>query len=392
MTEHNVLFDPIEINNMQLKNKLVRSATFEMMATGDGTITDDLLKLYRKLAKGGVGLIITGFAYIQQIGQCAPKQIGIFDDDHIPGLKNLVDEIHKYDSKACLQIVHGGRATNPALIGGQAPIAPSSIEADPSLREMTPYEINETIEAFGAAAGRAKEAGFDAIQIHATHGYLIAQFLSPYTNTRSDEWGGSVENRSRFLVNVFEKAREVVGEDYPILTKLTVDEGLENGLKIDEASQIAQKMSNLGIDAIEVSGGSPQKNPFFMCRGDIPIDTLTRGNEPEVAEELAATYYSIKDVFKHEEAYWLPYAEQIKSVIGDVPLILVGGMKYPQTMEALVKENKADLISMCRALIREPNLPAEMAEGRKSPVKCAYCNKCLAEAMHMNPVKCYNMG
>ena len=396
MSEQNLLFTPMEINGMQLKNRLVRSATYEHMATEDGKVTDQLINFYSKLAKGGVGLIVLGVAYVQENGHGFPCQIGIYSDDHIAGLKNMVDEIHNHGAVVALQIAHAGRQTTSAAIGGQTPIAPSAIEPDPffntSPREMTEEEINETINAFGAAAVRCKEAGFDAVQLHATHGYLLAQFLSPHTNRRTDEWGGNQENRMRFVTEVNNSVREAVGNDFPVLIKLSVEEGLENGTTLDEASNVAMRLSQIGIDAIEISGGTIADTAFMMSRGDVPIDMLTRNADPAAKEQMEDFFYSIKDMVKYEEAYWLKHAEKIKEVIGDVPLILVGGMKYPQTMAKILEENKADLISLSRALIREPNLPKEMAEGRKDPAKCGFCNRCLLAVVGDKPLACYNSG
>jgi 2,4-dienoyl-CoA reductase-like NADH-dependent reductase (Old Yellow Enzyme family) len=395
MSEQNLLFTPMEINGMQLKNRLVRSATYEHMATEDGKVTDQLINYYSKLAKGGVGLIVLGLANVQENGQGFPSQISIYSDDHIAGLKNLVDEIHNQGARVSLQIAHAGRQTIPAAIGGQTPVAPSAIEPDPlfntSPREMTEEEISETINAFGAAARRGKEAGFDAVQLHAAHGYLLAQFLSPHTNRRTDEWGGNQENRMRFVTDVNKSVREAVGNDYPVLIKLSVEEGLENGITLDEASNVAMRLSQIGIDAIEISGGTIVDTVFMMSRGDIPIDIITRNADPAAKEQMEGFFYSIKDMVKYEEAYWLKHAEKIKEVIGDVPLILVGGMKYPQTMAKILEENKADLISLCRSLIREPDFPKEMAEGRKDPAKCAFCNRCLMEIAD-KPLRCYNLG
>ncbi len=355
MSKQNLLFTPMEINGMKLKNRLVRSATYEHMAADDGKVTDRLINFYSKLAKGGVGLIVLGATYVQENGHGLPCQIGISNDEHIPGLKKLVDEIHDHDAKVALQIYHAGRQTTPAAIGGQTPIAPSAIEPDPlfntSPKEMTGEEIHETINAFGAAAKRCKEAGFDAVQLHAAHGYLLSQFLSRHTNRRTDEWGGNPENRMRFVVEVHNSVREAVGDDYPVLIKLSVEEGLENGITLDEAGNVAMKLSQVGIDAIEISGGTIVDTVFMMSRGDIPIDMITRDAEPSAKEEMEKIFYSIKDMVKYEEAYWLKHAEKIKEVIGNVPLILVGGMKYPQTMAKILEENKADLISLCRALI-----------------------------------------
>ena len=390
----NSLFEPTMINNMSLNNRLVRSATYESMAAEDGSVTDRLIELYTTLAKGGVGLIITGYAYVQGNGHCMPFQTGVFSDDNIPGLRKLVDAVHAEGGKIALEIVHSGRQTTPALLGGQTPMAPSAMEADPFFhtepRAMTTAEIRETIDAFAAAAVRCKKAGFDAVQLHGAHGYLIAQFLSPYTNRRTDEWGGSTENRMRFVKEAIKEVRAAVGPEYPVLIKMSVEEGVENGLTLDESCRIAKGLADAGVDAIEVSGGIVADTPFVMSRGDVPIDQLTGGLEGDAKAQTEQFFYSIADGVKMQEAYWLRHAEKIKEVVGNVPVMLVGGMKYPQTMETIVQEKKADFVSLARALVREPGLPNEMAKGRRSPVKCAYCNRCLAAIIAGQPLKCYN--
>jgi 2,4-dienoyl-CoA reductase-like NADH-dependent reductase (Old Yellow Enzyme family) len=396
MQEKGLLFEQMAINGMSLKNRLVRSGTWEAMAADDGKVTEPLIAVYQRLARGGVGLIIPGYSYVQENGRSVPFQIGIYSDDHIAGLRNLVQEVHGLGAKIALQLAHAGRQTVPDLIGGETPVAPSAIEPSPLFnvapREIAVDEIGATIEAFGEAARRALEAGFDAVQLHGTHGYLLAQFLSPYTNRRTDEWGGTPEKRLRFITEVYQKVRDVVGGSFPVLIKLSVEEGLENGITLETAQHAATTLSALGIDAIEVSGGTLD-TMFMMCRGDIPIDILTVGTEDPVKTQMEATFYSVKDAVAFEEAYWRNHAKAVKEVIGDVPLILVGGMKYPQTMEKLLEDGNADLISLCRALIREPDFPREMAAGRKDPSRCAYCNRCLGEmGISGKPLKCYNFG
>ncbi len=394
MQEQSFLFTPTEINGMHLKNRLVKSATYEAMAAEDGSVTDQLINMYTSLAKGGAGLIVTGYAYIQENGHCMPLQTGVFSDDNIPGLQKLADAVHKEGGAIALQIAHSGRQTSPALIGGQTPMAPSAMEADPFFhtepRAMTTEEISETIDAFGAAAERCKDAGFDAVQLHGAHGYLIAQFLSPFTNRRTDEWGGDTENRMRFVKEVIKKVRAAVGPDYPVLIKISVEEGVDNGMTLDESRMIAKGLAEEGVDAIEVSGGIVADTAFVMSRGDVPIDQFTAGLEGDAKAQTEQVLYSIADSVKLEEAYWVGHAEKIKEVVGDVPVMVVGGMKYPQTMETIVQEKKADFISLARSLIKEPALPKEMAEGRKSPVKCGYCNRCLGAIVAGQPLKCYN--
>jgi 2,4-dienoyl-CoA reductase-like NADH-dependent reductase (Old Yellow Enzyme family) len=358
------------------------------MAAEDGKITDKAEKFYARLAKGGTGLIIPGHAFVHKSGQAGPNQIGVYDDDCIPGLKRLVDQVHKHGGKIALQLAHAGRQTVAELIG-QTPMAPSALETGAKPREMTADDISTIMDAFAEAARRAKEAGFDAVQLHGAHGYLLAQFISSHTNKRTDEWGGSAEKNLKFPTEVYKKTREVVGEDYPILMKLNVEEFLPDGITADIAVGAAKEFASIGVDAIEISGGVISENPFAMCHGEIPIDMLTAGKEPAAKEQMENFFYSIADQMKWEEAYWLPYAQKIKPAIGNTSLMLVGGMKYPQTMEKILQDGHADFISMCRPLIREPDFPNEMAEGRKSPASCSFCNKCLMMA-RSESLRCHN--
>jgi len=389
-----LLYEPVTIKNMSLANRLVRSATYEGLAAEDGSVTDELIDLHTTLARGGVGLIIVGYANVQENGHCMPRQAAVHSDDNIPGLRRLVDAVHREGGKIALEIAHSGRQTTPALVGGETPMAPSAMEADPFFhttpRAMTTGEIRETVDAFAAAAVRCKKAGFDAVQLHGAHGYLISQFLSPFTNRRTDEWGGNTENRMRFVKEVIRETRTALGPDYPLLIKISVEEGVDNGMTLDEACRVAKGLADAGVDAIEVSGGILADTTFMMCRGDVPIDQLVGGLEGEVKAQTEQFFYSIADSVKVEEAYWLPHAEKIKGVVGNVPVMLVGGMKYPQTMENIVQEGKADFISLARSLVREPSLPKEMAAGRRSPAKCAYCNRCLGAIATGQSLKCYN--
>ncbi len=390
----NILFQPSTIGTMALKNRLVRSATFESMATEDGYVTDSLVELYRGLSKGGVGLIIAGYSYIQQNGRCAARQTGIYSDECVLGLKTLVETVHEYGTKIASQITHAGRQTLRALLNGAQPVAPSSFHADPLYhtvpRAMTVREIHETIDAFAEAAGRSKDAGFDAVQLHAAHGYLLAQFLSPYTNRRTDEWGGHLENRLRFVLSVLEKVRAAVGPDYPILMKISAEEAVEGGISLSEACHVANILTDHGIDAVEVSGGILVDTPFPICKGSVPIDLFTVGFDPETKSQAEAALCAVADATAMKEAYWASHARRIKSAVGKLPVILVGGMRYPHRMEALVNAGVADYLALSRPLVREPNLPLEMAEGRKSPVTCSFCNRCTVMVGAGKPLRCYN--
>ena len=254
---------------MTINNRLVRSATWEGMCETDGRPTEKLIDYYKALAQGGVGLIISGYTYVLPEGKQLPNKMGITTDDFAPEFKKLTSVVHEAGGTIAIQLVHAGGQADPAAIGCQ-PLAPSAVKVDqyPEMpAEMTPRYITEVISSFGDAAGRAKAWGFDAIQLHGAHGYLINQFLSPHTNLRTDQYGGTIENRCRFMIEVYDEVRATVGKDYPVLIKLNATDFLDNGLTVDEGCFAAKKLSDAGIDAIEVSGGtgaSGRKNPARM--------------------------------------------------------------------------------------------------------------------------------
>jgi len=348
-------FTAEKIGEMLIKNRFVRSATYEGMASEDGKVTDRLVELYKHLAQGGVGLIITGYTYVQPIGKGAPYMTGIDRDDLIPGLRRVANAVHEYDDecKIAVQLTHCGRQT-PLI---ETPLAPSAV-FEPVLnkmpREMTVEEIEETIEAFASAVRRAREAGFDAVQLHGAHGYLLSSFLSPYTNRRQDEYGGDTEKRMKIVEDIYNRIVAKVGGKFPVLIKMNVSDFLESRVDISESKKIAERFSKIGIAAIETSGG------MFETR--IHNKDLTASRT--------------KILSKNEEAYFLPYAREIKQVI-DVPLILVGGIRSLEIVEKILAEGSADFVSLSRPLIREPDLPSKWLKGIGSlTAECISCNAC----------------
>lgn len=350
-----ILFEPKNIGEMEIKNRFVRSATAESASDETGAITDKLFDIYRTLAKGGVGLIITGHAYVQTNGRCSPDQIGIYKDDLIAELKKLVGEVHRAssDCRIAMQIAHAGRQAARGSV--ENPVAPSAV-TDSSTgitpRKMTEAEIKECINSFANAAERVKLAGFDAVQIHSAHGYLISSFNSPYTNVRNDRWGGNLENRMRFLMEIYRGIRAKVGGGYPVFVKLNAMDFLDGGIEINESAQIARTLAEEGIDAIEVSGGM-----YESYRGKSPVRTRIRKLE--------------------QEAYFLSLAKEIKNAVGNVPVMLVGGIRSVPLMEKILAEESADFISMSRPLIREPDFPDKI-RGGKQKSDCISCNGCMS--------------
>ena len=388
-----ILFTPAKIGNIEIRNRFVRSAVLEGMATEKGEVTEELVKLYSTLAKGEIGLIITGFLYIHPLGQAAKYQTGIYNDDMITGLQKIVKVIHQEDGKVAFQIAHAGLQTYKELIG-TTPLGPSHRVMNPSTlskpKEMSEEEIQGTINAFTDAARRAVEAGADAIQLHAAHGYLISEFISPFYNRRKDEWGGSDENRFRYLKMIFLRIKKVVPGDMPILVKLNShDYTQKEGITPPLAGKYAQWLADLGIDAIEISCGSSHFAIFNMCRGDVPVKEITQWLPPPIIPLAEQIFNEMVGKYDLVNAYNLEAAKVIKPKLEKTPLILVGGLRNLPNMEQIIKNNHADFISMARPFIREPLLIKKFKEGKQNKASCISCNRCLAAIPNDFPVYCY---
>ncbi|MEN8188769.1 MAG: NADH:flavin oxidoreductase [Thermodesulfobacteriota bacterium] len=359
----NTLFEETTINGMRLNNRLVRSATWEGMCDNNGCPTDKLADFYQQLALGGIGLIITGYTFTRLDGKQLPGKMGIHTDSFASEFKKMTGSVHDAGGIIAIQLVHAGGQTDSGNAGRQ-PLAPSAIQVAqfPEMpAELTTDEINDIIDSFGAGAQRAKEWGFDAVQLHGAHGYLINQFLSPLTNRRTDVYGGSIENRSRFAIEVYRKVRETVGDKYPVLIKLNGSDHLEGGLSPEDAIYVAGQLSALGIDGIEVSAGTPASGDESPARAKI--------NKPE------------------KEAYHLGLAQEIKNVVS-CPVMVVGGIRSYEVAENAVAEGGMDYISMARPLIREPDLPHRWQNGDRSPAKCISCNRCFMPGIKEGGIYC----
>ena len=391
-----ILFEKTHIKKMELKNRLVRSATHEGMSDGDGFPSQALFKLYESLAKGGVGLIITGYAFVTRDGKCPLLGMqGIDNDDHIPKYQELVNHVHQNGTKIAMQIVHCGRQTTKEVIGTQ-PIAPSPVK-EKSLfvtpREMTKEDIERVIEAFGEASRRVKESGFDALQIHGAHGYLINQFLCPHTNRRKDRWGGTIENRMRFVREIYNRCRKQVGDDYPVLIKINGYDNMKKGLKVEESVIMAEMMAEMGFDGIEVSCGI-MEDGFATVRGDVPISVFL--DEWEMYKKKNPMFRFVMRHFGESlikpppltQAFNRESARAIKDKT-NVPIFLVGGITDPATMEEIVESGDADYISLSRALIADHKFPKKIQEGSRALSRCIHCNLCGAYTVSES-LRCYH--
>jgi 2,4-dienoyl-CoA reductase-like NADH-dependent reductase (Old Yellow Enzyme family) len=386
-----LLFSPARLGDLEIKNRFVHSGTTESMALESGEVTEALIGRYEKLARGGVGLIMPGAMYVQPSGRHFRLATGIHSDDMIPGLRSLVEAVHAQGGNIAFQLNHAGRQTVKAIIG-QQPIGPSAYKRDPAYlvkpREMSEEDIRETIRAFGRAAGRAAEAGADGVQIHAAHGYLINQFLSPFFNVRGDRWGGSNENRFRFLAETYKEVKANLPAEMAVLVKLnTNDFTPRDGVTPPLAAKYAGWLQQLGIDGVEVSQGSIY-GMMNVMRGGIPVKEML---ESQAAWKRPAAWFLLKGMqgkFDLEEGYNLAAAKVVKPAIDGVPLILVGGMRRASHMEEVLENGYADLISLSRPFIREPDLVKKYEEG-KEEASCISCNKCFAAMIADKPVRCY---
>ncbi len=350
MKKESVLFTPINIGEVSIPNRFVRSATHDFMATNEGLINERQISLYRNLGKGEVGLIISGHAFGHPAGKASPYQIGIHNDDTLEGLNRLSQAVHETYSKIFLQIAHAGRQTKEKLCGC-TPIAPSAVY-EPVFKitpkEMTIKDIEAVISQFIQASLRAKQAGFDGVQLHLAHGYLLSSFISPYTNTRTDEYGGSLANRARIILNIVEGIRTAVGGRFPLIVKMNGTDSLQGGLTVEDSIQLGSILEESGIAAIEVSGG------------------MAESGEGSVWKGLRS---------EQDEGYFIEYAKKIKKAVR-IPVIGLGGIRTFSNMENMVLEGRVDMISMSRPFIRQPFLVREFRLKRFAKSECISCNKC----------------
>ncbi|MCP4763245.1 MAG: NADH:flavin oxidoreductase [archaeon] len=354
------LFSPGKIGNVQIKNRIIRSATYERRATKDGYVSEELINYHKNLANGGVGLIITGMLAVDKTATSSVCQSLIFDDSFIEGQKKLVNIIHDCsNTKIAAQISHPGRQGAHPKYPNVAPSPIRDVITKKIPKELTTEEIGVIIKKYIEAGKRVYESGFDMVQIHAAHGYLLSNFISPYTNQRNDEFGGNTQNRAKILVDIYNGIRDEVGKEFPIIIKLNMFDGVPNGLELDPEGKIIAKMVvDAGYDAIEPSAG--------------------------IAETLLGSSFNIPSArikSPEDENYLLPMTKEIKSIAGNVPIILLGGVRNPVSADKFIGENQVDFISMSRPLIREPNLPNKWKSGDRSPPLCISCNQCYMSIM-----------
>lgn len=344
------IFKPYSVDKLNTCNRFVRSATCEYLADAEGRPTEGFIDLYRPLARGNIGCVITGFSYVLPNGRSVPGQSGIYSDELIGDWQRLTEVFKDSPSLLLLQIVHGGRQVRAK--GHQGPIwAPSAVpdskyKTDP--QEMTLKEIEELIDAFIQAAVRAEQAGFDGIQLHVAHGYLLSQFLSPYTNRRSDAYGGNQEKRSRIVVEIIKGIKERVDEAFIIAAKMNGQDFVGGGMTLNQAVEAAKLMVKARLDFLEVSGGMAEAKQGSVRKDITTID---------------------------QEGYFRNHARAIGDAAG-IPTAAVGGFRTLGLMEETVQSGAADFISLARPFIREPDLVIRFANRESERAACISCNRC----------------
>lgn len=367
-----VVFEPFETERLKLSGRLVRAPVWSGTADEEGFVTDKTVDFYEKLAGTGLGLIITGFAFISKNSRAVPRMLGAASDEYIPGLKRLVDAVHAKGDKICLQIAHcglnaipsydpDGRIYGPSLI---ALTGNTQIEKAGRLhkgnahimRSLTRWQIDQILDDFAKAAAIAEEAGFDAVEIHGAHHYLISEFLSPTFNNRTDIYGGGPRQRARFAVDVVSRIRKLL-PDLPLIFRMNCEDFVPGGITLDNSKIAAAMVADAGCDIISVSGNNPTRTRI---------------------------------VKKEKEAYFREQARIIKQAC-PLPVIVTGGIRSPEAINELLDKDYADLVGIGRPLIRTPDLAARWREENFEPYSCISCNGCLGAAMEYS-VSCVRLG
>jgi 2,4-dienoyl-CoA reductase-like NADH-dependent reductase (Old Yellow Enzyme family) len=366
------LFEPGRIGSLTIANRIVRAGTSETLADDRGGVTSELIDIYSALAVGGVGLILTGHLYCERRGQYARRQAGIYEDDLLPGLQRLTAAVHERGALVFAQLAHAGSQSRVDSVQTWAPSEVANALTGRAVAAATEAEIETAIAAFAQGASRAVAAGFDGVHIHAANGYLISEFSSPLTNRRSDEWGGSAAKRDRFAMEVVKAVRSAVPVELPVTMKLGVVDAVPGGLGLDESLDRAERLVGMGLDGLEISCN------VMRAATDSAHQYIAVGPRRSVEDLLIHRVLSPAAA----EAYFLPWAQAVRRRVKTV-LILVGGLRRVRTMETIVSDGHADFVALARPLIREPDLVAQLRNGRTGQVACTSCNLCLEhEGLH----------
>ncbi|MDZ7608736.1 MAG: NADH:flavin oxidoreductase [Cyclobacteriaceae bacterium] len=381
-----MLFTPIKIGPLTLRNRSIRAAAFEGMSQNHG-VTKQLIDYHRAVAHGGIGMTTVAYAAVQKSGLSFPHQLWL-RNEIVPDLRRLTDAVHAENAAASIQLGHCGNMAKHALIGGR-PIAPSAhfnFYAPSFPRAMTNSDIADTVKAFGNGVRLAQEAGFDAVEIHAGHGYLISQFLSPATNKRRDEFGGSLENRMRFMELVINEVLEAAGGKTAVLVKMNMADGFIGGMEFPDSLDVARKLENLGVHALELSGGFVSRAPMYILRGAMPVKTLAKHVDNalmSLSVRLIGNWLIPQVTFT--ENYFLSDARKFRQQL-KLPLVYVGGILSKENIDEVLWEG-FDAVAIARALISDPDFIRKIHAQEMAKSSCDTCNHCIA-VMYNGPFEC----
>lgn len=399
MTESREIFEPAHIGGINVRNRFIRSATHEGMADAEGAPLELLEKLYLRLARGGVGAIVTGYAGVLPQGRSSfPGMLLMHSDALVPAYRRLVEAVHREGVPLIMQLAHCGAQTRSAVTGMRT-VAPSPVR-DRYFSEEVPMEltedgIREIINAFVDAAVRAQAAGFDGVQLHLAHGYLLAQFLSGYTNRRRDSWGGSLVNRFRIVLEIIVRIRQRLGH-YPVLAKMNGYDGMPGGMRPDEAVKIAMMLEASGCSAVEISSGTVSEGLAIMRGPGMPTDALLEANNfkltalPKLLRPVIARILPLISPAspKPYHLYNLEVASAIKKGVS-IPVLAVGGIHTLEDASKAIADGAADFISMSRPFINDPAIVRKFEERSQNASRCTMCNHC-AIMIEKEPLRCWN--
>lgn len=369
------VFAPAKLGPLTLRNRIVKAATFEGRSR-NGLVDDSLVAFHRRVAAGGAALSTVAYLAVSREGMGAPNEIWV-REEAVPGLARVADAIHAEGAAAAAQLGHAGAVGGP-LPGKPRPLGPSKGRSPMGGRifAATEADIARVTDEFAAAARLLVRAGFDAIELHLGHGYLLSAFLSPRWNRRSDAWGGSVEKRARFPRAVVRAVRDAIGPDVALTAKLNMADGTPGGIWLDTSLETARLLAADGaLDALQLTGGSSLENPMYLFRGEVPRAEFAATLPPLLRLGFRLVGRRFLREYPFEEAFFRPYARQFLAAL-DLPLILLGGIDRLDTIEEALAEGFA-FVAMARALLREPDLPNRMREGRARSGLCIHCNKCM---------------
>ncbi|KAI9005591.1 hypothetical protein DFJ74DRAFT_691323 [Hyaloraphidium curvatum] len=377
------LFEPVQIGPITLRNRTIRAAAFEGAAQGHDA-SQRLADYHESVARGGVGMTTVAYAAVHRSGLAFPHQLWM-RPEAVPGLRSLTDKVHAAGALASVQLGHcGNMAADPAVSGLRRALAPSSgfnLYGPTYAREMTTEEIAEIVRSFGEATKLAQEAGFDAVECHCGHGYLVSQFLSPYTNKRTDEYGGSLQNRMRFMREVIAAVRAAAEDRTAVLVKMNLRDGFEGGMELDEAIEVAKALETAGVDALILSGGFVSRSPMFVMRGPMPVEVMAAMMPSRVFGGLLNIFGSwLIQPVPYEDLYFLEDAKAVRAAVS-LPLVYVGGVSSRKSADTALAAG-FDAVAIARALIREPDFVDRMRReeeaGEDSGSRCTHCNYCAA--------------